>query len=72
MNKKLTLLFIIACITAVTAQSQKKGSNLILIRNVNTLKIVKIEEKTGISVLTANKRQVSGSVRLIQFFLKIH
>jgi len=66
MNKKLTLLFIAACITAVTAQSQKKGSNLILVRNLHTMKIVKIEEKSGISVLTGNQKQVSGHIRLIR------
>jgi len=65
MKRFLPLLFLLACFTAVS-QPLRKGSHVILIRNLANWRLQRIDEKSNISVVTTSGKIISGEIRLIR------
>ena len=65
MKRFLFLLFLLACLTAVS-QPLRKGSHVILIRNISTSRFQRITETSNISVLITSGKNISGKIRLIK------
>jgi len=65
MKRFFTLLFIVAWFTAVS-QPLRRGSHVILIRNISTSRFQRINENSNISILTTSGKIISGQVSLIK------
>jgi hypothetical protein len=65
MNKLITLLFMAVCFTGVS-QPLRRGSHVILIRNISTSRFQRVNENSNISILTTTGKIISGQVKLIK------
>lgn len=65
MKRFLTLLFLVSCLVAVS-QPLRKVRHVILIRDNNTFKFLRVTENSHISIHTTSGKDISGQVRLIK------
>ena len=65
MKRFLSLLFLVISFTA-ESQPLRKGSHVILIRNINNARFLRINENSNISVLTTSGKIIFGKIRLIK------
>ncbi len=59
------MLFLVISFTA-ESQPLRKGSHVILIRNINNARFLRINENSNISVLTTSGNIIFGKIRLIK------
>ena len=65
MKRFLSLIFLVISFTA-ESQPLRKGSHVILIRNINNARFLRINENSNISVLTKSGKIIFGKIRLIK------
>ncbi|MGA2822214.1 MAG: hypothetical protein ABSE72_01685 [Bacteroidales bacterium] len=65
MKRFFTLFFMVTCFTAVS-QPLKRGTHVILIRDIRTSRFLRISENSNILVWTTSGKQISGQVKLIK------